>query len=135
MNDCVVDASVLAYALIGKTSGAVALRKVLSSRVCHAPHLIDAELGSVLRRRTRAADISSTQALAALRSARDVIDYRYPHSGSLAVLAWTWRDNISFYDALYVALAVRLNLTLITGDRRLGRVAGLPCPIEIIGVD
>lgn len=135
MNDRVVDASVLAHALIGKTAGAAELRKTLSSKVCHAPHLIDAELGSVLRRRARAAEISSAQAVAALDNARDVIDHRYPHAGRLAELAWTWRDNISFYDALYVALAVSLDVPLMTGDRRLGRVSGLPRRLELIGSD
>lgn len=97
-----------------------------------APHLIDAELGNVLRKRTRAGEVTPTQAHTALRAAREVIDYRYPHVGALADLAWAWRDNLSFYDALYVALATRLDVPLITGDQRLSRAPGLPCPIELI---
>jgi predicted nucleic acid-binding protein len=86
----------------------------------------------VLRRRTRAGDITSRQAIVALRAAGDVIDYRYPHVGALAELAWTWRDNLSFYDALYVALAVRLDVPLLTGDHRLSAAPGLPATIELI---
>lgn len=132
MTERVIDASVLAYALIGKTSEADSLRAVLRGTDCHAPHLIDAGLGSVLRRRLRAGDVTPTEAHKALRAAREVIDFRYPHVGALADLAWTWRDNLSFYDALYVALAVRLDLPLVTGDTRLSRAPALPCSIELI---
>ena len=52
--------------------------------------------------------------------------------GALADLAWTWRDNLSFYDTLYVALAVRLDVPLVTGDGRLSRAPGSPCSIELI---
>jgi len=76
--------------------------------------------------------VRTNQARTALRAARDVIDFRYPHVGALADLAWSWRDNLSFYDALYVALAVRLDLPLVTGDGRLSRVPALPCSIELI---
>lgn len=132
MTQRVIDASVLAYALIGRTPTAAQLRARLRTLDCHAPHLIDAELGNVLRKRTRAGEITPTHAHTALRAARDVIAYRYPHLGSLAELAWTWRDNLSFYDALYVALATRLDVPLITGDHRLSRAPGLPCPVEVI---
>lgn len=37
-----------------------------------------------------------------------------------------------FYDALYVALAVLLDLPLVTGDVRLSGAPGLPCPIELV---
>ncbi len=130
--DRVIDASVLAHALIGKTSAAAALRTALLTTTCHAPHLIDTELGGVLRKRTRAGEITATQVCTALRAARAVIDYRYPHTGPLADLAWSWRDNLSFYDALYVALAIRLDVPLVTGDERLSKAPGLPCFVELI---
>lgn len=132
MTERVIDASVLAYALIGKTSEAGSLRATLRATDCHAPHLIDAELGNVLRRRTRAGDVTPTQAHTALRAARDVIDCRHPHVGALADLAWSWRDNLSFYDALYVALAVRLGVPLLTSDHRLSRAPHRPCAIELV---
>lgn len=132
MTERVIDTSVLAHALIGKTPDAARLRRLLQGTECHAPHLIDAELGNVLRRRTRAGDITPDQALTALGAARDVIDVRYSHAGTLAKLAWTWRDNLSFYDALYVALAVRLGLPLVTGNVRLTRAPALPCPLILV---
>lgn len=132
MTDRVIDASALAYALVAKTPEAESLRVTLRATDCHAPHLVDAELGNVLRRRTRAGDVTPAQARTALRAASDVIDVRYPHAGALAGLAWTWRDNLSFYDALYAALAVRLDIPLLSGDHRLGRAPRMPCALELI---
>lgn len=132
MSERVIDASALAHALIGKSASAADLRGELRTVVCHAPHLVDAELGNVLRKRSRAGEITPTQARTALNVARDVIDYRYPHYGAIADLAWTWRDNLSFYDALYVALATRLDMPLMTGDRRLSNAPGLHCAIQLI---
>jgi len=54
----------------------------------------------MLRRRARTGDITTAQAEIALSVALEVIDYRNPHTGPLSELAWTWRDNLSFYDAL-----------------------------------
>lgn len=61
-----------------------------------------------------------------------LINHRYPHAGPLAELAWTWRGNLSFYDALYVALAVRLGVPLVTGDARLSAAPGLSCAVELV---
>jgi len=132
VSDCVLDASAMVLALSGKTETASALRARLAGVRKHAPHLIDAEVGNVLRRHEREARLSPEEALLALRAARAVLDHRYPHVGPLAELAWTWRHNLSFYDALYVALAVLLDLPLITGDVRLSRAPDLRCTIELV---
>lgn len=132
MSDCVLDASAMALAVSGKTDEASALRMRLAGVRKHAPHLIDAEVGSVLRRHERASLLSPDEALLALRAAHVLVDHRYAHVGPLAEAAWAWRHNLSFYDALYVALAVRLDLPLITGDVRLSRAPDLACTIELV---
>ena len=132
MSDCVLDASATVLALSGKTEAASALRTRLAGVHKHAPHLIDAEVGNVLRRHEREARLSPEEALLALHAVRALVDRRYPHAGPLAELAWTWRHNLSFYDALYVALAVLLDLPLITGDIRLSRAPDLSCTIELV---
>ena len=132
MNDYVFAASALVLALSGKTDAAQALRARLPGMRRHAPHLIDAEVGNVLRRHERAAIISEDEARTALRAARILIDHRYPHAGPLAELAWTWRGNLSFYDALYVALAVHLDVPLMTCDAQLSNAPGLPCAVELV---
>lgn len=132
MSECVVDASTLALALAGKSDGARALRARLATMRRHAPHLIDAEVGNVLRRHEREGRLSAGEATQGLRTAAVLVDHRYPHAGPLAQLAWSLRQNLSFYDALYVALAFSLELPLLTGDARLGRAPGLPCAVELV---
>lgn len=119
-------------ALGGKSDAARALRSRLLDIRGHAPHLIDAEVGNVLRRQERQGRLSADEALAGLRAGRALVHHRYPDAGPLAELAWTWRHNLSFYDALYVALAVLLDVPLVTADVRLSHVAELPCTIELV---
>jgi predicted nucleic acid-binding protein len=46
--------------------------------------------------------------------------------------AWAMRDNVSPYDALYVALARALECPLLTADRRLAAAPGLGVPTIVV---
>lgn len=127
-----VDASALIMAMTGRSSEAEILRDRLQSSVCHAPHLIDAEAGNVLRRLVRSGTIGADFGLTALRAVRNAVDERHPQYGSLADTAWRLPDNLTFYDGLYVALAAELGLPLVTADRRLARAPGLPGTAELV---
>lgn len=127
----VLDASVAVIALVELTPQAHELRVRLEPSVRHAPHLIDAEVGSVLRRRTAAGEIESDLASRALQRLGRIVVERYAH-GPLAAAAWRLRHNVTFYDALYVALAARLGVPLLTADARLAHAPGLPCDVELI---
>lgn len=129
-NHYVIDASALVLAVVGKDEAARTLRARLPTMRRHAPHLIDAEVGNVLRRHLRAGLISTAEASTALRSLPALVQQRYPHAGPLAELAWKYRDNLSFYDALYVALAAHLGVPLLTADVRLGKAA--QCAVELV---
>jgi predicted nucleic acid-binding protein len=129
-NHYVIDASALVFALVGKDDGARTLRARLPAMHRHAPHLIDAEVGNVLRHHLRAGLVSAAEASTALRSLRALVQQRYPHVGPLAELAWKFRDNLSFYDALYVALAAHLGVPLLTADVRLSKSA--QCAVELV---
>jgi predicted nucleic acid-binding protein len=61
------------------------------------------------------------------------VDNRYPATGPLADAAWQLRGDITYYDALYVALAAGLGAPLVTMDARLSRAPGLTCAIEVVG--
>lgn len=131
MTDLVLDASVAAIAVSDSGSPGDAVRNRLAGTVLHAPHLVDAEVGSVLRKTTAARLITPEQAAGSLRMLAHLVTERYPH-GPLTLPAWGLRHNLSFYDALYVALAARLRLPLITADLRLANAPNLPCRIETI---
>lgn len=50
----------------------------------------------------------------------------------LSEAAWGLRDNLTFSDALYVALAANLELPLLTADVKLAKAPDLPCAVEIV---
>ncbi|MGH4008114.1 MAG: type II toxin-antitoxin system VapC family toxin [Pseudonocardiaceae bacterium] len=132
MSEYVVDAAAAVSALGRKDAVGIAAHKRIAEGTCHAPHLIDAEVGHVLRRGERAGEISDETARIALRALREIIDYRYPHTGRLAQRAWNLRHTIIFYDGLYVALAAVLDLPLLTADVRLSNAPGLSCQVMLI---
>ena len=128
----VVDASALAFSILGSSPAHRSLRQRLATDTCHAPHLIDAEIGNVLRRRVLRGELQAAEARVLLLAAAPLIDHRYEMTGSLGQAAWALRENVSFYDALYVVLAEALSVPLLTGDGRLSRVPGLRCAVELI---
>jgi predicted nucleic acid-binding protein len=132
MNDLVIDASSAVCALTGTTVTAAVLRERLASSRCHAPHLIDAEVGHALRRKLLNGQLSSDTAMVALRLLRNTVHTRYPHVGAVAELAWLMRENLTYYDALYVAVAAALRVPLLTLDSRLAGTPGLPCEVEVL---
>ena len=132
MNDRVVDASALLMAMSASGHNADELRDKLPSWRISAPHLIDAEVGNVLRRHERAGLMSPERAAATLRATHDLAIRRYPHFGWLAESAWALRANVMFYDALYVALAAVLRVPLVTADAHLANAPRLPCAVELV---
>lgn len=131
--EVVVDASALTVAVLGTSPGSRELRQRLASEVCHAPHLVDAELGNVLRRRVLRGEIGADPALELLLGGSILIDRHYEMTRSLATAAWALRENLSFYDAICVALAQALAVPLLTCDARLSRAPELPCAVELVG--
>jgi predicted nucleic acid-binding protein len=133
VTETVVDSSALIFALTSRSAAATTVARGLTESHCHAPHLIDAECGSALRKLVRRGEVTDGQGYSALVSAASMIDVRYPHDRSLSDFAWQLRNRLSFYDAIYVALAIRLNVPLTTCDRRLANAPGLPCRVELVG--
>ena len=127
----VVDASCL-YEVLADARQAEQVRARLVVDTDHAaPHLIDAEVLSVLRRDHMLGRLDATAARQVVDDLRDWPGERYGH-GALLDRAWELRDNVRPWDALYVALAEALGATLVTLDQRLGRVDGLECAVEVL---
>lgn len=61
----------------------------------------------------------------------DLAALRWDHEPLLG-RAWELRENLTSYDAVYVALAEALNTPLITSDVRLSRAPGLSCQVEVL---
>ncbi len=127
----VVDASVLVELLSDGEYAEVAKERLDAEEYAlWAPHLIDAEVGHALRRWVRLGKLSADAAGRALWEIDDLPVERVEHE-LLIHVAWGLRDNFSFYDGLYVALALMLDEPLLTLDARLAR-SGLDLPIEVL---
>jgi len=132
VSEYVVDAAAVVQALSGKGAVGKELRIRLAAAICHAPHLIDAEVGNALRGGVRRGEVDEEQAHTALRGLGRLVEHRYPHTTPLMESAWQLRHTISFYDGLYVALATMLALPLLTADVKLTKAPGLTCRYELI---
>jgi len=123
----VVDASAALSALLN----AGAARDAVASEQLHAPHLIDSEVASGLRLRVSAQRLDGAAGWLALDTWRRLGMTRYPVF-TLLERVWEIRDNLSAYDASYVALAELLGCSLLTADARLSRAPGVRCPITVL---
>jgi predicted nucleic acid-binding protein len=119
----VVDASVVVELLASGEHAAAAEQRLRGEdHALWAPHLLDAEVGHALRRAVRRGELDADVAGQALWQLDDLPLRRIPHD-LLVHYAWAVRDNLSFYDGLYVALAAMLDEPLVTFDARLARGA------------
>jgi predicted nucleic acid-binding protein len=127
----VVDASVVVE-FLGGNERTLALdeRMKAEEHALWAPHLIDAEVGHALRRKVRLGQMEAEDAEAAIWELND-LPLRLVEHENLIKVAWDLRDNFTFYDGLYVALALILGETLLTFDARMAR-SGLDLPIEVL---
>jgi len=127
----VVDASCLFEVLIGTEKAPPVRQSFGDDPDQAAPHVIDVEVLNVLRRELIAGHLDPTAASQAVEDLRDWPAQRYGHRALLA-RAWELRANVRGWDAVYVALAEGLDATLITMDRRLGRIRGLRCHVQVL---
>ena len=128
----VVDASAIATLLLNRPS-AESLRERLSPELTlHAPHLLDLEVASVLRRALRRGFLTEAEAALRLADFEKLRLIRYPHISFLSRI-WELRANVTTYDAAYLALAEALAAPLVTTDSRLSRVPGLRATVEVHG--
>jgi predicted nucleic acid-binding protein len=127
----VVDASVVVVALADDARDGDFARVRLRGERLSAPELLDLEVASVLRRQVRRGEIDARRAALALDDLAMLPLERAPHR-PLITRCWQLRENVTIYDAAYVALAEALGVTLLTGDRRLAGATGPECHIELL---
>lgn len=84
----------------------------------HAPHLLAVEVAQVVRRAHRAGHLSAARGAQALEALAALDVATYPHEPLLPAI-WRMRDNLTAYDAAYVAVAAVLDAPLLTLDARL----------------
>ena len=126
----VVDASVLVVALADDGPDGDHARVRLRGEELAAPELLDVEVASVLRRQARLGVVSPRRAELALADLAAAPVARAPHQPLLG-RCWELRENLTIYDATYVALAEALGVDFLTGDVRLANATGPRCHIEV----
>mgnify|MGYP001582371068 CR=1 FL=1 len=128
----VLDASAIVELLLGTVRGrSIAARIEDPALGLHAPHLVDVEVAQALRRYVRDGELSAASAMAALSDLCSLDLRRHGHE-PLLERVWALRDNMTAYDAVYVALAEALDTTLLTCDGKLTRAPGMTRRVECV---
>ena len=122
----VIDASVLAAALIDSGKEGRWAEATIAANDSVAPELVLVETSTVLRRLERARQISTFEASSAHRDLMR-LDLELFSFGPFAERVWVLRDNLTSYDAWYVALAEALRCPFATLDKRITRASGPTC--------
>lgn len=122
-----VDASAAVLGLLNDGDA----RSYLADEPFACPHLVDSELLHTLRARVLRGEVAAADAERALGAWPRLGMYRVPVVGLLDRI-WELRENLSGYDATYVAVAETLEAPLLTADARLARAPGPTCPVTVV---
>lgn len=111
--------------------GSDGLRSYLAAEELHAPALLDFEFVSALRGLVLGGHLAAARAEDALTDFDDLEIRRWASADILRRRSFQLRENLSAYDAAYVALAEALGCSLLTRDERLVRSAAHIIRIEV----
>jgi predicted nucleic acid-binding protein len=129
----VLDPSVLVDALVSVgPPGELARAELRDRAVLEVPAIFTAETTSALRGLVLRGELSPVRAATALEQVRTTRTIPYPFE-PFAGRVWELRENLTVYDAWYVALAEWLGTELITADGRLASAVGPRCPVRHVG--
>jgi len=128
----VIGASVVVDALVTVSKAGDRSRAELRTIAeLQVPAIFTAEVTSALRGLVHAQALSPVRAVTALRQVLSIRTIQYPFE-PFARRAWELRDNVTVYDAWYVALAEWLGTELVTADKRLANAPGARCPVRYL---
>ena len=123
----VFDASAAVLALFNDGDA----RRALAAEAVAVPHLADSEVVHAVRAQVLRGTVAPDIAVVALDRWSQLGLRRFPAVGLMSRI-WQLRDNLSAYDATYVALAEALGCELVTADARLARAPGPTCAVTVV---
>lgn len=123
----VIDASAAVLGLLNDGEA----RAMLVEEAVVCPHLADPEVLHALRSRVLRGAVDESVAERAMDVWARLGLERVGVSGLLGRI-WELRENLSAYDATYVAVAEAFEVPLVTADRRLARAPGPWCTITVV---
>lgn len=128
----VVDASaLLEVVLLTPDAIEIGERLFAPEQAIHAPYVIDLEVAQVVRRYCAMGDVTREHGARALDDLAVLAIERHHHTPLLPRI-WQLRDNVTAYDAAYLALAETLDAPLLTRDVRLARAPGHDARVEVV---
>ena len=130
----VLDASAAVAVLLNSDESALHIRARIEQAddELHVPHFFEIEVMSVLRRYVLSQRLSEGRSGELFEDFMTMRLTRYPHTALLSRV-WELRNNVTAYDAAYVALAETLGAPLVTMDERLSRAFGIHAAVEVYG--
>lgn len=127
----VIDASLLLHILFDASLDQGVMRRTQEAGDLVAPHLVDQEVLHAIRRQLLLGRIDQDRAGVALSDFEAfTIDRQPVHRLNWRI--WELRNNLTPYDAAYVALAELLDIPLFTRDSRIARAAGHRAEIIVL---
>ena len=114
----VIDASALVAALVDSGSDGCWATSLIARESLAGPKMLPAEVCNVLRRLELSGRLSAAEATLAYGDLQRLNLELFPFA-PFAHRVWELRDNVTSYDAWYVALAEALECPLATLDLRL----------------
>lgn len=128
----VLDASAaIEWLLVRDAAPAVASRFSDPDVAVHAPSLIGVEVAAALRGLVLGGHATPDRAALALSDLTSW-DINLHDPTPLLARAWELRNNLTPYDAVYVALAEVLDATLVTTDARIAEVPHLRATVDVV---
>jgi predicted nucleic acid-binding protein len=127
----VLDASAMVDWLLQTPAGQRIEQRIYTrNETLHSLHLLDVEFTQVLRRLVRERTLIPTRAEEAME---DLMALRITRYAPVLLLSriWQLRNNMTVYDAAYVALAEELKAPLITRDQKIAAAPGHAAAVEV----
>jgi predicted nucleic acid-binding protein len=110
----VLDASALVELVLSTATGLIVADRIVDPALgLHIPRLADIEVAQALRRYAQKGEVDTAEALEVLADLRDLALQRHTHE-PLLDRVWELRENLSAYDAVYIALAEALDAIVVT---------------------
>jgi len=133
----VIDASVAVKWFIPEIHSQTAVKLLAGKKPLYAPDLIYAEVGNTLWKKWKRGELKPVEVLAVLDDFKRFPLISIP-CASLSEASWAIAEKtgITFYDALYAALAFLENCSVITADQKLRRsLEDNPFGIQVIWIE
>ncbi len=129
----VLDASAVVEWLLGSERGDAVVAQLLDDPdgAFFAPDLLDVEVVQAFRRLARSGSVSDPRATGAVELLQ-ALPLERRSAAILVPRIWTLRDNLSAYDAAYVALAEALDCPLLTCDARSADAPGHGVKVRVV---